>query len=162
MKKLVLLAAAFGLVAAAHAQAPFGLPVKAIGYDANLSSVTARLPMGDAADLDVGVGVKYDNSAAEPFSLALSGFYLMKTNTWGPVSNYLSTGGVFKIVDRPNDKAELTAFAGLQPELTLMERIILSTRFGANLTVLPDFILATAGPATGISIVGGLNFKVLF
>lgn len=161
MKKFTLLAAMLGLVAAAHAQAPFGLPVKALGYDADLKSVTARLPLG-GADLDLGLGFKYDNAAAEPFSLTASGFYLMKTNTWGPVSNYVSLGGVFKVMDKASDNIEITGFAGLQPELTLVERFIVSTRFGANLTVLPDFLLATAGPATGVSIVGGLNFKVLF
>jgi hypothetical protein len=161
MKKLTLLLAAFGLVGAVHAQAPFGLPVKAIGYDADLQSLTARLPLGNA-DLDVGLGFKFDNAAAEPFSLTASGFYLMKTNTWGPVSNYVALGGIFKVLDQANDNIEISAFAGLQPELILAERFLISTRFGASLSVLPEFVVATAGPANGVSVVGGLNFKVLF
>lgn len=161
MKKLTLVAAMLGLVAAVHAQAPFGLPFSAIGYDADLKSVTARMPLGDAA-LDLGLGFKFDNAAAEPFSLTASGFYLMKTNTWGPVSNYVSLGGIFKVLDVPNDNIEITGFAGLQPELTLMERLVISTRFGVNLTVLPDFLLATAGPANGLSVVQSMSFKVLF
>ncbi len=161
MKKLTLLAAVLGLAVAAHAQAPFGLPVKAVGYDADLQVVTARLPLG-ANELDVGLGFKFDNAAAEPFSLTAAGFYLIKTHDWGVVDNYLSVGGIFKVLDVPTDNIEISAFAGLQPELTLMERFVISTRFGASLSVLPEFVLATAGPATGISIVSGLNFKVLF
>lgn len=161
MKKISLFAAMLGLVAAAHAQAPFGLPFKAIGYDADLSTVTARLPLGENA-LDLGLGFKIDNAANDPFSMTAAGFYLLKTNTWGPVSNYVSLGGILKVLDQPNDNVEITGFAGLQPELTLVDRFVVSTRFGLNLTVLPDFVLATAGPATGVSIVGGLNFKVLF
>jgi hypothetical protein len=159
MKKLALLAAVFGLVAAAHAQAPFGLPVTAIGYDDNLKHITARLPLG-GNDLDVGVGFKFDNGAAEPFSMGLSGIYLIKTNTWGPVTNYLAAGGVFKIIDAPNDNVGLAVLGGMQPEVKLLEHIILSTRLGVQLDVLPEFVLATFG--SPISVVAGVNFKILF
>jgi len=48
----------------------------------------------------------------------------------------------------------------LQPEITLLNRLILSTRFGLKLDAAPEFALGTAG--SGISIVEGLNFKILF
>ena len=159
MKKLTLLAALFGFAVAAHAQAPFGLPVSALGYDDNLKHLTARLPMGENA-LDLGVGFKFDNAAAEPFSMGLSGIYLLKTNTWGPVSNYVALGGVFKILDTPSDNVGLSAIAGLQPEITLLDRFIVSTRFGLQLDVLPEVVIATVGAP--VSIVSGVNFKVRF
>jgi hypothetical protein len=159
MKKLALLAAVFGLVAAAHAQAPFGLPVSGIGYDDNLKHITARLPLGNDA-LDLGLGFKFDNAASEPFSMGVSGIYLLRTNTWGPVSNYLAAGGVFKIIDAPNDNIGIAVLGGLQPEVKLLDHIILSTRLGVQLDVLPEFVLATFGAP--ISIVSGVNFKILF
>jgi hypothetical protein len=159
MKKLTLLAAILGLTVCANAQAPFGLPVKALGYDDGLKHVTARLPLG-ADLLDVGVGFKFDNGAAEPLSLGVSGFYLKNTNDWGIVKNYLYGGALIGIQDTPNDKLKLNLYVGLQPEITLLEHFVVATRFGLDLGITPEFVFATAG--LPMSIVNGVNFKVLF
>ena len=160
MKKLTFLAAAvFGLALSAHAQAPFGLPVTAIGYDDNFKQITARLPLA-GNDLDVGLGFKFDNGAGEPFSMGVSGIYLIKTNTWGPVSNYLAAGGLLTIADTPNDKLGIAVLGGFQPEVKLLEHIILSTRLGLRADVLPEVVIGTFGAP--ISIVSGVNFKILF
>src|SRR5215217_5406560 len=129
MKKLTLLAALFGFAVAAHAQAPGGLPFSAVGYDDNFKHITARLPMGENA-LDLGLGFKFDNAAAEPFSMSVSGLYLIKTNTWGIVSNYAAIGGLFSVIDSPSDNIGIAAVAGFQPEITLLEHLIVSIRFG--------------------------------
>ncbi len=160
MKKIALLAAALGFAVSVHAQAPFGLPFSALGYDANLGHITGRMNLGEGANLDVGAGLKFDNGANDKFSMGISGFYLMETNNWGMVSNHLAVGGVFSILDQPNDNLRITAFGGFQPEVLLLDRIIVSTRFGVNLDLQPELVLASAGSA--ISIVNGVNFKLLF
>jgi hypothetical protein len=163
MKKLTLIAAVFGLALSAQAQAPFGLPFKAIGYDANLTHITGRLPLGNA-DLDVGFGLGYDGADDgnddNNLQFGVSGFYLIKSGSWGPVSNYLALGGVLSKLPQADDNIKLNLFAGFQPEITLLDRLIVSTRFGVSLDVVPDVVLETAGQ--GISIVEGLNFKILF
>jgi len=161
MKKLSFLAAAvFGLALSAHAQAPLGLPIKAIGYDGTLGQVTARLPLG-ADNLDLGLGLSLNTAAAtgdNTFSFGVSGMYLHNLNTWGPVSLYAALGG-WAVLPETGDFA-LTAFGGLQPEITLMDRLILSTRFGLQANILPDFQLYTAGDQ--ISVVQSISFKVKF
>ena len=185
MKKIALLAALMGLAVSANAApatttkttttttttapapapaasssaAPFGLPVTAIGYDDGLKHLTARLPLG-SDQLDVGVGFKFDNGAAEPFSFGVSGFYLKNTNDWGIVKNYLYGGALIGIRDTPSDKLKLNLYAGFQPEITLLDHFIVSTRFGLDMGITPEFVFATAG--LPLSIVSGLNFKVVF
>lgn len=161
MKKFILLATMLGLAATTQAQAPLGLPFSAIGYDGQLQQITARLPLG-ADNLDLGFAFAIDNKEAEPFAMGLSAYYLKKTNTWGPVSLHLVGGGNFAVLHQANDNIKLSLLAGLQPELLLLDRLIFSTRLGLNLDVLPEFALYTGGPEDGISIIGGVSFKVLF
>lgn len=161
MKKFILATLMLGMAATSQAQAPFGLPFSAIGYDGQLSQITARLPLG-ADNLDLGVALAIDNAEAEPFSMGLSAYYLKKTNTWGPVSLHLVGGANFAILHQANDRAKLSLLAGLQPELVLLERLVFSTRLGLNMDVLPEFAFYTGGPEDGMSIIGGASFKVLF
>ena len=160
MKKLTLLAAAFGLAAAVHAQAPFGLPISALGYDANWQQVSARVGLGDNANLDVGVNLGYnDLAASDKFGFGVSAIYLANLHNWGPVSTHLAVGGN---LSKPVAVADLglTALAAFQPEVLLLDRLLLSTRFGWQLNVMPDVILSTVGQ--GVSIVSGASFKVVF
>ena len=161
MKKLTLLAAAvFGLVVSAQAQAPFGLPIKALGFDSKLGHVVARLPLG-ADNLDVGFGLNINSAAPagdNAVSLGLSGFYVKTLNTWGPVANNIAGGGWIALP--PSGDFGLGLFAGFQPEITLLDRLILSTRFGLQADVLPDFVFGTIGDQ--ISVVQSINFKIRF
>lgn len=161
MKKLTLLAAAvFGLALSAHAQAPLGLPIKALGYDGTLQHITARLPLG-ADNLDVGLGLRLNTDAAagdNTFSFGASAFYVKNLNTWGPVANNVAAGGWITLPETGDFGASL--FAGFQPEITLLDRFILSTRFGLQADVAPHFVLATVGDQ--ISVVQSISFKVKF
>lgn len=160
MKKLTLLAAAFGLAVAAHAQAPLGLPVKALGYDAAWNQVTGRIGLGDNANLDVGVNLGYNDLApSDKFGFGVSAIYLANLHNWGPVSTHLALGGnLGKAIG--NSDLGVKALAAFQPEVLLLDRILLSTRFGWELDVLPDVMLATVGQ--GVSIVSGASFKIVF
>jgi len=145
----------FCVAVAANAQ------IKGIGYDKDLSQITARLGLG-ANFLDLGAGMKFDNGAPDDgkFGLSLSGFFLGHLHDFGPVDTYFTAGGVFAKLAQKNDNITLTGFAGFQPEVTLLDHIVLSTRIGLRVPLMPDFGLETTG--NGISIVEGMNFKILF
>ncbi|MEO6096858.1 MAG: hypothetical protein ABIW76_14760 [Fibrobacteria bacterium] len=145
-----------GLAAGAKAQSLVGL-----GYDTDLSQITARLSLGANA-LDLGAGLNFDNGAPDDakFQMLLSGFFLGHLHDWGPVDTYLSVGGIFEKLAQKNDNAVLAAFVGFQPEVTLLDHIVVSTRFGLRVPLVPDLELHTTG--NGISIVNGANFKILF
>lgn len=158
MKKFSKVAALmFGLAIAANAQ------VKGLGYDTDLGQLTARFGVG-ANYLDLGASMIYDgrDNVPDEAVLQVSGslFFLGHLHDWGPVDTYFSVGGNVIKLPQDDDNISLTAFLGFQPEITLMEHLVLSTRFGFELPILPDVILRTAGRR--ISVVEGLNFKILF
>ena len=76
------------------------------------------------------------------------------------MSNYLAAGAVFKVIDSPSDNIGLGVFGGLQPEVTLLERLIVSVRLGLQADVLPEVVIGTFGAP--LSIVSGANFKLKF
>ncbi len=153
-KAAVLLA---GLAIGSHA----GLA--GVGYDSDLKQVTARVGLGANA-VDVGFGMKLDNSDNVPddakFQMSLSGFFLGHLHDWGPVDTYFTAGGVFAKLPQEDDNIQISAFVGFQPEVTLLDHIAVSTRFGLDIPLSPAFMQQTAG--SGISIVNGANFKILF
>jgi hypothetical protein len=160
MKKLALIAAVLGLTVSAYAAAP-ALPagINAVGYDANLGHITARLGLTANNAVDLGVGLNYNSAAAtDKMQLGLSGFYLLKLQDWGVVDNYAFAGGVVNIFS--DSDLGLSLSAGLQPEITFLDHFIFSIRFGVTVPVLPDFALQTAGQP--ISLVNGLNFKIIW
>ncbi len=161
MKKLTLFAATLGLAAAVNAQG-----LKGVGYDANLNHVVARLGVGPGL-LDVGVALMFDGvdngNSDDNLSAGVSGFYLHKLQQWGPVANYAVGGAVISLLPRADKNIAIKVFAGLQPEVTLLEHIVLSTRFGLDIPLMPDdqgFRINTVG--SGISIVQGASFKILW
>jgi hypothetical protein len=181
MKKIAFLAAVLGLSVAAHAAptaAPAAAPapkpapvvassaapalplgITAVGYDANLGHVTARIGLTQNNAVDVGVGLNYNSGAAvDKTQIGISGFYLLKLQDWGIVDNYAFAGGVVNIFS--DSDLGLSLSAGLQPEITLLDRFIVSVRFGVTVPIAPDFGVATAGQP--ISIVNGLNFKIIW
>ncbi len=157
MKKLTLFAAALGLAVSANAQG-----LKGVGYDANLNHIVARIGLNQNAALDVGGAIMYNDAAAPDTKLALgvSGFYLGKLQHWGPVDNNFAAGVIFTKLPQKTKNVGFALFGGLQPEVTLLDRILLSTRFGLNIPLAPDFQINTVG--SGISIVGGASFKILW
>jgi hypothetical protein len=160
MKKLTLLASILGLTVAAHAAAPaLPLGITAVGYDDNLRHVTARLGLSENNALDLGVGTTFDNAAGnDKFQLGVSAYYLLKLQDWGVVDNHLALGGNTTIYS--DSDLDLKLFAGLQPEVTLLDRLIVSIRFGAELAVSPDVAVGTVGQP--LSIVNGFNFKLIW
>lgn len=153
-----------GLVVGANAQ------FKGIGYDndfsqitGGLSQITGRLALG-ANFLDLGAGMKFDNTSGvdsdAKFRIAASGFFLGHLHDFGPVDTYFTAGALFAKLPKKTDNISLGAFVGFQPEVTLLDHIVLSTRFGLEIPLVPSFIIQTAG--SGISIVQGANFKILF
>jgi hypothetical protein len=145
-----------GLAVAANAE------LKGVGFDSDLNQITGRLALG-ANFLDVGAGIKFDNATANDdakFQISASGFFLGHLHDFGPVDTYFTAGGIFAKLPQANDNISLRAYVGFQPEITLLDHIVVSTRVGFDIALMPDFILQSAGQ--GISIVNGANFKILF
>lgn len=158
MKKTSVFAAAvLGLAFAASAQ------LKGVGYNGQLNEIVGRLAIG-ANQLDVGFGMKFDNTDDNNddnnFAMGVSGTFLGHLHDWGPVDTYFAGGVVFEKLPQADDNIAVRLFAGFQPEVTLLDHIALSTRFGLDVPVSPNVILQTKGDA--ISIVGGANFMILF
>jgi hypothetical protein len=144
-----------GMAMGAHAQ------LAGLGWDNNWQEVQARLGLGANA-LDVGVGFNIApsrDSGEDKFVMSASGLFLGHLHDWGPVDTYFAAGGRFTNSNANNDMA-IMGVVGFQPEVTLLDHIVVSTRFGLEIPLLPDFVIQTAG--NRISIVDGLNFKILF
>ncbi len=160
MHKLASLAAAFGLALSAHA-AEVGL--KGIGYDSNLGQATVRLGLSEYGNLELGAGMRFDNSAAtssQKFSLGLSATFLGQLQHWNAVDNYFYGGLVFNKLPQANNSAQFALVAGLQPEITLMQHFAIGVRVGAEMQVSPDFQFYTTGDR--LSVVDGIRFTLLF
>jgi hypothetical protein len=160
MKRLSLLfAATLALASMAGAQG-----LKGVGYDANLNHIVARIGLGPNADLDLGGAIMYDGTDDgnddNNLALGVSAFYLGKLQHWGVVDNYFTAGAVITKLPQKDDNLKFELIAGLQPEVTLLDRIVLSTRFGLDIPVAPNVMINTIG--SGISIVGGASFKILW
>lgn len=145
-----------GLAIGAHA----GLA--GIGWDNGLGQATARLGVGaNAVDVGVGLSIDPDNGNDDAkFLFSGSGIFLGHLHDWGPVDTYFYAGGLLAKTDAAKDNVTIAGLAGFQPEVTLLDHIVLSARVGISLPLIPAFRLNTAGQ--GISIVEGANFKILF
>jgi hypothetical protein len=150
-----------GMAMGAHAQ------FTGLGWDNNWQEVQARLGLGANA-LDLGVGFMVDpnndddgvaNDGNDKFVMSVSGLFLGHLHDWGPVDTYFAAGARFLNTDANNDMSVL-GVVGFQPEVTLLDHIVVSTRFGLEIPLIPDFVIQTAGRE--ISIVNGFNFKILF
>lgn len=152
-KVAVLLA---GLAVGSHA----GLA--GIGWDDGLQQITARIGLGGNA-VDVGASLGIDPDAASDdgkFLFSASGLFMGHLHDWGPVDTYFYAGGLLSKINAPKDNIQVAALVGFQPEVTLLDHIVVSNRFGLSVPLSPAFKMNTTGQ--GISIVGGLNFKILF
>jgi hypothetical protein len=137
------------------------LGITAVGYDKTHEQVTARIGLTENTAADLGLGFAYNDAApagSEKLTLKASGFYLLKLQDWGVVDNHLAVGGMLSLL--ANGDMGLALFAGLQPEVTLFDRLILSIRCGGEIAVSPDVVVQTAGQ--GVSVVNALNFKIIW
>jgi hypothetical protein len=154
IKKAAILVA--GLALGAHAQ------LAGLGWNNNWREITARLGLG-RNDLDIGFGMTLNPDDANHdarFLMSASGLFLGHLHDWGPVDTYFAAGGRLEKVGTPKDQFHVTGIVGFQPEVTLLDHIAVSTRFGLEVPLIPNFMLQTAGQR--ISIVDGLEFKILF
>lgn len=133
-----------------------------IGWDNDLGQITARIGLGgNAVDVGVGLSVDPDNANEDAQMLfSASGIFLGHLHDWGPVDTYFYAGGLVNKLPQADDNIQIAALAGFQPEVTLLDHIVVSTRLGLNVPLSPAFKLNTAGQ--GVSIVSGANFKILF
>ena len=180
MKKLTVLFVLFALALSIQAQGLLG-----IGYDGSLMSdgtrllqrpgeITVRLGISEKANLDLGLGAYYNagpvNDDAK-LDFAASAFFLYRLQQWSVVSNYLAAGILLDkygtMMPPPPDAAGIVAgdfgisfFGGLQPEVVLLEHLVVGVRFGVQLAVTPEIQFLT--PGSPLSIVDGVNFKILF
>jgi hypothetical protein len=178
MKKLTVLATLAVLAVSAQAQksstpAPAPAPTsttsssslfrtlplgfQALGWDNNLGHITARLGLSQNNALDVGVGLGIDASrASDVVQFGVSALYLLKLQEWGMLDNYAVAGGW---ITQGTDLG-ITGYVGLQPEITVMDHVILAVRFGLEVPIIPDFGIVTKGDP--ISVVNGINFKIVW
>jgi hypothetical protein len=159
MKKSILFAAVlFGAAAAAQAQSGF----KGVGFDSKSNQITARLGLTDFANIELGAGLAFDNSQPvddNKFGMGISATFLGHLHDWGAVDNYAFGSFVFQKLPQADDNIAVHLIGGLQPEITLMERLAVGLRFGVQMQVAPDFVLATTGEPANI--VTGLRFTLL-
>ena len=132
------------------------------GWDNDLGELTGRIGLGNNF-VDVGVGLTIDPDNANKdarFQMSASGLFLGHLHDFGPVDTYFDAGGVFSKEATATKNIHIAALVGLQPEVTLLDHIVLSVRAGLSIPLAPAFKLSTSGQ--GISIVNGANFKILF
>jgi hypothetical protein len=154
MNRLVL----FGLFILVVVQAaPAQVHVTGLGYDAGLHQIMVRLGLGGNS-LDLGAGCRFNNGVDDD-EISASGNILVPMKVMGPVAVNLAIGGIFKYFPDSDNNIGIIGFAGCQPELTVMEKLLLSIRFGLRTSVVPDFILETTG--AGISVTSALSFKIM-
>ena len=163
MKKIQLFAALlFSLTAVANAQ------LEGFGYDGDNQELVARVGLGGYSHLEVGAGLFFngEGSGDSKFNITASGRYLLALHSWEKLTGFLNVGGYFRDDNNgaapggnPN-RGSFSVKAGYQPELLLVPHLAVSIMFGAGMTLVPDFSFSTMGEK--ISIVEGLNFRILF
>jgi hypothetical protein len=157
MKKLSLFVTLFlGLAAAAHAQ------FEGMGWDGDNNELVARIGLGGYNHLEGGFSFAYDNDADgdAQSNITASGRFLLALHSWEKLTGYLHAGVYFRDDSNGSNKGSLVAKVGYQPEVVLIPHVAVSVLFGAAVQMIPDASVATFG--NRISIVDGLNFRILF
>jgi hypothetical protein len=164
MKKMQLFAALFfAFTAVANAQ------LEGFGWDGDNSEVVARIGLGGYSHVEAGLGLYFngDGTGDSKFNITASGRYLLALHSWEKLTGFLNVGGYFRDDNRGSNnntgndnRGSFQIKAGYQPELLLVPHLAVSILFGAAMTLVPDFSFSTMGDE--ISIVNGLNFRVLF
>ena len=171
MKRFSILASVvLGLAAASHAG------IEGFGWDNRTSEVVGRLGLGGYSHLEIGVGGSWEEAPdgatddVQDFasSLSVSARYLLALHSWDKFTGYLHIGGYFRDDndrstldgDGRDRRAGMNVIAGYEPEVVLFQHLAVSTVFGANLDIQPDMGFAIIGE--GVSMVSGVNFRILF
>jgi hypothetical protein len=162
MKKLSLLASlVFALAAAAHAQ------FEGIGWDGlstggTVNELVARVGIGGYSHVEVGGSFFYNNDATgdDKANVTVSGRFLLALHNWEKFTGYLHAGAYFRDDSPGDNEASLNAKVAYQPEVVLIPHVAVNLLFGASMNLIPEFQFATIGDR--ISIVDGLNFRILF
>lgn len=138
-----------------------------VGFDyAHLSNggpyhpqVTARIPVG-AANLDLGVGFSEEKNRDPDFQISFSGFVLFPWKTYEKLSLDLTGGALFASKQERDGDNSFALFGGFTPRAQIWDHLEVAIRFGLAVPLAPDAGIETVGDQ--ISIVDGLNFKILF
>ncbi|HKP98653.1 MAG TPA: hypothetical protein VJ385_23175 [Fibrobacteria bacterium] len=157
MKKLSLFVPLIlALTAAAHAQ------FEGIGWDGDNSELVGRIGLGGYNHIEAGASFFYNNDADgdAKANVTASGRFLLALHSWEKLTGYLHAGAYFRDDSPGTTKGSFSARIGYQPEVVLLPHLAVSMLFGANIQLVPDFVFATVG--NRISIVDGLNFRILF
>ncbi len=166
MKKFPLFASLlFASFATANAQ------FEGMGWDGDNKEVVARIGLGGFNHIEAGTSLYYNNNGTgdSKFNITASGRYLLALHSWEKMTGYLHVGAYFRD-DNTGLRADqysgnvtrgsLKIKAGYQPEVILLPHLAVSILFGVGMALVPDFEFDTIG--NGISIVDGLNFRILF
>ena len=166
MKKIHL-SALLLLAAFATANAQF----EGIGWDGDNSEVVARIGLGGYSHIEAGTSLYLNNNGKgdSKFNITASGRYLLALHSWEKLTGFLNVGAYFRddnfgqpapnYTGNPN-RGSLQFKGGYQPEVVLLPHLAVSVLFGVGLNLVPDFEFRTIG--NRISIVDGLNFRILF
>ncbi len=133
-----------------------------VGYSGTDEVITARIGVG-ANLVTVGLGGMFDSDVpanAPAFEARFVLGFLGHLHNWEQVNTYFNAQIMGDLFDRDEDNFELAAFVGLQPEVTLFDHIVLSTRFGLEAPIMPAFSIGTDGRS--ISVVSGVDFTIKF
>lgn len=169
MKKIYLIAA-FILAATAAANAQF----EGIGWDGDNSELVARIGIGGYNHIEAGTSFHYDNNATgdAKTNFTASGRFLLAMHSWEKLTGFLNVGAYFRddnttyLGSFPGTpparlyRGSLAVKAGYMPEVVILPHVAVSLLFGAAIQLIPDFEFNTIG--NRISIVDGLNFRILF
>ncbi len=117
-----------------------------IGYDANLGHIFTTFPVNNG-NIKLGAGIDLDTDPKAVFAFSISAFYVKPVQQFGNFGVHYAIG-VIPGNDLSNN-FNLSLFVGLQPALTISSHLALSSRFGINLPIAPEFQIQTKG--SGIS-----------
>ena len=177
MKKLSILAASI-LSLTALSQAQGGM-FEGFGYDNSTNEAVVRLGLGGYNHVEVGLGFVYDGGAADATvaqedarqTFAASARYLLALHQWDRFNGYLHLGAYFRddnlalplnspFLNASSRAMAFALFAGYEPEVVLFQHLNVSTRLGVAVPITPDVQIGVVG--AGISIVNGINFRIIF
>lgn len=124
-----------------------------------LPQLTMRVPVG-SANLDLGLGMSENNDRDPDFQVSFSGFVLFPVKSFDKLSLDLTGGAVFASKQERDGDNQFALFGGLTPRAQIWDHLEVAIRFGLAVPLAPDAGIETVG--NQISIVEGLNFKILF
>jgi hypothetical protein len=142
------------------------------GWDGDESEVVGRIGLGGYNHLEIGANMLWDESLPDNTSaqedakmtITASARFLMALHQWEKLTGFLHLGVYFRddaVHGNAGDReGTLQAFAGYEPEVILIPHLAVGFKFGLRVPLVPDAGFGFTGK--GVSIVDGLNFRILF